>query len=517
MALLMAACTKAPDTSDAGSAPSSGGTSGTTKPRAGNGAAGTAGRASQDAGTPSDAGFLDDDGGVLTNKQLFEGVPFDAVKEIAPVGCLNNSAGSADTLVLQLDVKVTAVRVGARNGHITANDTSCSATGVKTIKILGTAAVDTVIIDGSQGAFPAGLLADGGGIDIDLMTGKDVVAVMGSLDADNFKLGSNGSTALITSAGKFPKITVHAAQTLIVSGGPGDDSISGRGGSAAGSPLNVPLKAWGGLGADALNGGDMNDELHGGQGDDVFETAAAPDGADIYDGASGVDTLSYDQRSAPLSVKLNDAADDGEANERDNVQSTVENLVGGSGADSLTGSAADNVFIGGPGNDTLNGGDGNDTFLEAAAPQGNDIMNGGAGSDLVDYSGRTINMTLTLCISTPASCVSGACGCANNDGEEGEADTLANIENAATGSGNDIITGNAEDNTITAGAGNDELYGLAGDDTLFGEAGNDKLVGAEGDDSLYGGGGADTLDAGPGQGDICIGEVRATLISCELH
>ena len=151
-----------------------------------------------------------------------------------------------------------------------------------------------------------------------------------------------------------------------MSSGPGDDSISGRGGSGAGNPLTVPFKAWGGLGADALFGGDLNDELHGGQDDDVFETAAVPDGADSYDGASGVDTLSYDQRSAPLSVKLNDVADDGEANERDNVSSTVENLVGGSGADSLTGSAADNVYIGGPGNDTLNGGDGNDTFLEAA-------------------------------------------------------------------------------------------------------------------------------------------------------
>ena len=194
-ALLMAACIKAADTTDAGSAPSAAGKGSTNnKPRAGSGAAGTAGRASQDAGKSTDAGgFFDDDGGVLTNKQLFEGVPFDAVKGSAPVGCLNNSAGSANTLVLQLDAKVTAVRVAARNGRIIANETSCSATGLTTIKILGTAGLETVIIDGSQGAFPAGLLAADGGIDIDLMTGKDVVAVMGSLDADNFRLGSDGS------------------------------------------------------------------------------------------------------------------------------------------------------------------------------------------------------------------------------------------------------------------------------------------------------------------------------------
>src|SRR4051794_22191117 len=80
MALLMAACTKAADTSDAGSPPM-GGTGTMNKPRAGNGAAGTAGKAPHDAGASSDGGgFFDDDGGVLTNKQLFEGVPFDAVK-----------------------------------------------------------------------------------------------------------------------------------------------------------------------------------------------------------------------------------------------------------------------------------------------------------------------------------------------------------------------------------------------------------------------------------------------------
>jgi serralysin len=477
-----------------------------------------AGKASHDAGMQADAGgFLDEDGGVLTNKQLFEGVPFETVKDLPPAGCLADSAGNADSLVLQLDAKVTAVRVAAHSGKIVVNDTACTMSGPRTIKILGSAAVETVIIDGSQGAFPDAMLADGGGIDIDLAAGKDVVAIMGSLDSDDFELGSNGELTLITSGAKFPKISVHNSETLIVSSGPGDDRIVGRGTVGAGQALNVPLKAWGGLGSDVLNGGDMNDELHGGQDDDVFETAAVPDGADLYDGAGGVDTMSYDKRTVALSVTLNNAGDDGEANEHDNVQSTVEGLVGGSAADTFTGSAADNVFIGGPGNDTLNGGEGNDTFVEAAAQQGNDIMNGGPGSDLVDYSGRSLPMTLTLCIPAQSSCSVGACGCANNDGEPGEADTLVNVENASTGSGNDVITGSASDNIITAGAGNDELYGLAGDDSLFGEAGNDKLFGGDGDDSLYGGPGDDLLDAGAGQGDICVGQRTAMLIACELH
>jgi Ca2+-binding RTX toxin-like protein len=516
--LLMAACSVVKPDSDAG-APPSGAAGSAVKPRAGtSGSAGASGhKAVIDAGTTPDAGgFLDEDGGVLTPQQLFEGVPFDAIKGTAPAGCLDNSAGDDTTLVLQLDAKSTGIRISAPNGKITVNSTLCKAQSVHVIKVLGTMAVETVIIDGSAGSFPAALLADDGGIQVDLAAGKDTIAMMGSMDSDSFKLGTNGMNTIISSSGRFPKVSVQNQETLIVSSGPGDDRIEAGGGAGVGDPLAVSLKAWGGLGNDALSGGAKDDELHGGAGDDVFETAAAPDGADVYDGGSGIDTMSYDQRTASVSVKLNDAADDGEANERDNVQANVESLVGGSAADTFTGSIADNTFIGGPGNDVMNGGDGNDTFVEAAEFQGNDIMNGGAGSDLIDYSGRTLAMTISLCVGAPG-CVAGACGCAANDGEEGETDTLANIENVSTGSGNDTITGSVADNTITAGAGNDVVNGLAGDDSLFGEEGNDQLIGGDGDDALYGGGGNDTLDAGAGQGDICVGSAHATLTGCELR
>jgi serralysin len=48
-----------------------------------------------------------------------------------------------------------------------------------------------------------------------------------------------------------------------------------------------------------------------------------------------------------------------------------------------------------------------------------------------------------------------------------------NIENAAGGSGNDRITGNALDNTLMGNAGNDVLTGAAGADILIGGDGND--------------------------------------------
>ena len=50
--------------------------------------------------------------------------------------------------------------------------------------------------------------------------------------------------------------------------------------------------------------------------------------------------MTYASRTADVSVSINGAADDGEAGEGDDVQSDVENLTGGAGADTLTGSAA---------------------------------------------------------------------------------------------------------------------------------------------------------------------------------
>jgi Ca2+-binding RTX toxin-like protein len=50
------------------------------------------------------------------------------------------------------------------------------------------------------------------------------------------------------------------------------------------------------------------------------------------------------------------------------------------------------------------------------------------------------------------------------------------IENAISGSGNDVISGNSSDNVLEGGAGDDTLNGFAGNDTLIGGAGDDTYV-----------------------------------------
>ncbi|QDU28037.1 RTX-I toxin determinant A from serotypes 1/9 [Anatilimnocola aggregata] len=58
--------------------------------------------------------------------------------------------------------------------------------------------------------------------------------------------------------------------------------------------------------------------------------------------------------------------------------------------------------------------------------------------------------------------------------------------------------------TIRAGAGNDSVVSGSGDDLIFGEAGVDSLVGGAGTDVILGGGGNDTLVGGLGR-DLLIG------------
>ena len=52
-------------------------------------------------------------------------------------------------------------------------------------------------------------------------------------------------------------------------------------------------------------------------------------------------------------------------------------------------------------------------------------------------------------------------------------DSSTYIENAITGSGNDVLYGATGNDSLVAGSGNDQLNGLTGNDTLVGGDGND--------------------------------------------
>jgi len=100
---------------------------------------------------------------------------------------------------------------------------------------------------------------------------------------------------------------------------------------------------------------------------------------------SGTDTLSY---VLPTGVVVNLTVDlqAGTATGFSSVVN-IENVIGASGNDRLTGDAKANSLQGGAGNDSLSGGLGNDTLSGGAGNDvisggdGNDVLNGGAGND----------------------------------------------------------------------------------------------------------------------------------------
>ncbi|MGE6955110.1 hypothetical protein ACQKF3_12775, partial [Staphylococcus capitis] len=108
-----------------------------------------------------------------------------------------------------------------------------------------------------------------------------------------------------------------------------------------------------------------------------------PVSADIIRGGPGRDRVDYMNYTTAVMVDLDGArGDDGQAGEHDTVGADVEDIIGGSGNDRLTGNAATNDIWGWAGNDVIRGGAGNDTL---SGGDGRDSIYGEDGDD--DLSG----------------------------------------------------------------------------------------------------------------------------------
>ena len=166
--------------------------------------------------------------------------------------------------------------------------------------------------------------------------------------------------------------------------------------------------------------------------------APTPSGA-----AAGIDTVTYASRTGNVTADIDSVADDGTAGDangalRDNIRGDIENLIGGTGHDTLTGWTSNN---------TLDGGAGADTFW------------GGGGIDTVTYAVRTGNVTADI-------------DSVADDGTAGDANGAlrdnirGDVENLIGGTGHDTLTGWTNDNTLDGGAGADTFWGGGGVDTV---------------------------------------------------
>ena len=173
----------------------------------------------------------------------------------------------------------------------------------------------------------------------------------------------------------------------ILDGGDGGDTMFGGSGTdrvtyatrAAGVTVDIDAVADDGSASDAGAGGGRDnvrgdvENLSGGSGPDSLTGGGAANtldggaGPDTLFGGGGTDTVTYATRGIAVSADIDAVPDDGSASDgplgaRDNVRGDIESLVGGTGADSLTGNAVANTLTGGPGADSLFGLAGDDRF-----------------------------------------------------------------------------------------------------------------------------------------------------------
>jgi Ca2+-binding RTX toxin-like protein len=199
-----------------------------------------------------------------------------------------------------------------------------------------------------------------------------VLTVTGTELNDVIAISQDKTRVRVNEDGRVTAFTSSLVKRIVVNALGGIDKILGR------PNLTKPMTADGGAGRDTLLGGSANDRLYGGAGDDYLDGAK---GADLMSGGDDVDHADYSTRSTDLRISLDDVADDGENDERDNVLSDVESLRTGKGNDRVIGSSADNVLYTNEGSDTIYGMRGNDHISTGDTPAdtGLDRIYGGDG------------------------------------------------------------------------------------------------------------------------------------------
>ncbi|MBK7170604.1 MAG: calcium-binding protein [Gammaproteobacteria bacterium] len=334
------------------------------------------------------------------------------------------------------------------------------------------------------------------------LTGSAVINGTGNA-LDNLIIGNSAANLLIGAAGNDTLRGGYNYDNDTLNGGAGNDSLDGGYGNDSllgGDGIDTLDGGYGddildgGLGADSMSGGGGNDTFYvNNAGDLVFDVAdygsetntvittidytlganidnlvltdAATRGAGNYqdnvitangnnnvlNGGRGIDTLSYAGTTGAVTVSLALAGAQATGGSGNDALRNFENLTGGSGNDSLTGSSLGNVLDGGAGNDTMAGGKGDDTYIVNST---SDVIIEAASSG-VDQVLAAVTFTLAV-----------------------------NVENLTlTGTATINGTGNAAANTIIGNTANNELIGAGGNDTLSGGLGIDTLNGGLGNDT----------------------------------
>ncbi|MGO1078041.1 calcium-binding protein [Inquilinus sp. CA228] len=344
---------------------------------------------------------------------------------------------------------------------------------------------DDIVVAGSEGDF-----VDGGAGADTLLGGESDDTLVGG-DGDDILIGGAGADILVGGAGvdtvDYSNSNTGVQVSFETNGFLGDangDVIDADVENVSGSALNDLMVSadgsntlFGVEGADVLIGRGGNDILVGGTGDDILQGGI---GADRLDGGDGIDRADYSDSVAAVIANLTTGTGSG-GDAQGDVLVSIEGARGGSGNDTLTGSAGNNDIFGSNGDDVLNGLAGRDGLN---GESGNDLLRGGARADVL--FGETGIDTATYSDSAAGVTVALATVTGTGTGGDAEGDTLTGIENLNGSAFGDSLAGNDLANVLRGLGGSDQISGAGGDDILIGGAGADALNGGAGFDiALY--------------------------------
>jgi serralysin len=159
-------------------------------------------------------------------------------------------------------------------------------------------------------------------------------------------------------------------------------------------------------------------------------------GAAVVHGGVGSDAVSYEDAGTNVTIDLN--ADISSTTGSTATFTSIENAIGGSGDDTITGNSAANTLIGNDGNDTITGGGGADT------------IDGGAGSDKAVYSGTLTAANITAVADVDPATAGNQPGWQISSSTDGT-DLVTGVEKVSDGAGhNFLLVGNGGYATIYA-------------------------------------------------------------------
>ncbi|MFM7073772.1 MAG: beta strand repeat-containing protein, partial [Planctomycetota bacterium] len=387
--------------------------------------------------------------------------------QIKAGGTVTLNAG--DNFTMPSSATITAVGTATIVGDFGDADDPASTTvtvsgtvnvGSGTLQVTTGDDADTVTLNGTYNAA-------GGAISVSSSTGSDTISLTGAVNA-------TGGSVTISAGDGNDTVTLNTQATggfasMTVNGGAGDDHITMTNlpdSIAAANLVTINGDAdndtlTGQLGVNAFtvsgsNSGTLNhvtpgsnntstpsiqfatvENLRSNAANDTFTMSTGgsplPSLAGTIDAGAGTDLLDYSGRTEPVAVNLRNGSTNGTAtditggivNQADN-NSTIEDVYGGSGSDTITGDIDVNTILGNAGFDTID------------AREGVDSINGGAGNDRIEVRSNEAEFDTII----------GGTGAA---GASGDYDTMINVVGSA-------VTLNAFNVTFDSFANSIDLY-----------------------------------------------------------